>query len=194
MNYLSAKSFIIKELNNLPSSLTYHGKHHTLDVLNVAESLCVAERIPYHETVLIMTAALLHDCGFLKHYNDHEMHSCQIAQEVLPQFNYTEGDIQRVCAMIMATKIPQTPLDHCAEILCDADLDYLGRNDFHAIGQSLFSEMKTMKLVETEDEWNNIQIRFLEAHRFFTSTSRSVRTPCKQEHLEALKNRMKKNN
>ena len=192
MNYPSAKMFIIKELNKLSPTLTYHGKHHTLDVLNVAESLCVAERIPYYETVLIMTAALLHDCGFLKHYIDHETHSCHIAKEVLPQFNYTEGDIQRICTMIMATKIPQTPLDHYAEILSDADLDYLGRNDFYTIGQSLFTEMKTMKLVETEEEWNNIQIRFLEAHRFFTTTSRSARTPCKQEHLEKLKNRVEK--
>ena len=186
MNYTTAKTFILKELDRLSPSLTYHGKHHTLDVLNVAESLCVAERVPYKETVLIMTAALLHDCGFLRHYNDHEAHSCQIARETLPKFNYTEGDIHRICAMIMATKIPQTPQDYCAEILCDADLDYLGRNDFYVIGQSLFSELKTMKLVKTEEEWNNSQMRFLESHRFFTKTSQYARTGCKKEHLESL--------
>ncbi len=187
MNYTTAKTFILKELDRLSPSLTYHGKHHTLDVLNVAESLCVAERVPYKETVLIMTAALLHDCGFLRHYNDHEAHSCQIARETLPHFNYTEGDIHSICAMIMATKIPQTPNDYCAEILCDADLDYLGRNDFYVIGQSLFSELKTMKLVKTEEEWNNSQMRFLESHRFFTKTSQYARTECKKEHLENLK-------
>ena len=96
VNYLSAKSFIIKELDRLAPSLTYHGKHHTLDVLSVAESLCVAESVPYNETVLIMTAALLHDCGFLRHYHDHEAHSCNIAREMLPQFNYTEGDRKSV--------------------------------------------------------------------------------------------------
>ncbi len=187
MNYTTAKTFILKELDRLSPSLTYHGKHHTLDVLSVAESLCVAEGMPYEETVLIMTAALLHDCGFLRHYNDHEAHSCQIARETLPQFNYTEGDIQRICDMIMATKIPQTPYDFCAKILCDADLDYLGRNDFYVIGQSLFAELKTLKLVETEEEWNNIQMNFLESHRFFTKTSQYARTPCKKEHLENLK-------
>ena len=190
MNYQSAKTFIVKELDKLSPSLTYHGKHHTLDVLSVAESLCVAESVPYDETVLIMTAALLHDCGFLRHYQDHETHSCHMAREVLPQFNYTEGDIERICAMIMATKIPQTPLDYCAEILCDADLDYLGRNDFYAIGQSLFSEMKTMKLVHTEDEWNKIQIHFLEVHHFFTKTSKNAREPRKQEHLAKLRKMM----
>ena len=192
MNYQSAKTFIVKELDKLSPSLTYHGKHHTLDVLSVAESLCVAESMPYNETVLIMTAALLHDCGFLRHYHDHEAHSCNIAREMLPQFNYTEGDIQHICAMIMATKIPQTPLDYCAEILCDADLDYLGRNDFYAIGQSLFSEMKTMNLVQTEEEWNDIQVRFLTLHRFFTKTSQYARTPCKQEHLAVLKKNLGK--
>ncbi|MBL7817469.1 MAG: HD domain-containing protein [Saprospiraceae bacterium] len=187
MNYLSAKNFILNELNQLSPSLTYHGKHHTLDVLNVAESLCVAESISYEATVRIMTAALLHDCGFLRNYHEHEKHSCKIAQEVLPQFNYTEGDIKHICEMIMATKIPQMPKDYCAKILCDADLDYLGRNDFYAIGQTLFSEMKIMHLVETEEEWNNIQIRFLERHQFFTKTSLYARTPRKNEHLEGLK-------
>ena len=187
MNYTTAKTFILKELDRLSPSLTYHGKHHTLDVLNVAESLCVAEGMPYEETVLIMTAALLHDCGFLRNYQDHEGYSCQIARETLPQFNYSEEDIQHICAMIMATKIPQTPHDHCAEILCDADLDYLGRNDFYVIGQSLFSELKTMKLVDSEEEWNNIQLNFLKSHRFFTKTSQYARTPCKKLHLERLK-------
>ena len=54
MNYQSAKTFILKELDELSPALTYHGKHHTLDVLSVAESLCVAESIPYFETVLTL--------------------------------------------------------------------------------------------------------------------------------------------
>ena len=187
MNYSSTKSFIISELDKLSPSLTYHGKHHTLDVLNVAESLCIAESMSDHETILILTAALFHDSGFLAHYDNHEMHSCEIARKVLPTFDYTEGFVERICALIMATKIPQTPHDHCAEILCDADLDYLGRDDFYAIGQSLFLEMKNKNLVKTEKEWNEIQIRFLEAHHFFTKTSQNTRTQAKQEHLETLK-------
>ncbi len=194
VNYTTAKTFIIKELDKLSPALTYHGKHHTLDVLRVAESLCVAEGMPYKDTVLIMTAALLHDCGFLLHYNDHEFHSCQIAHETLPQFSYTEEDIERICAMIMATKIPQSPKDYCAEILCDADLDYLGRDDFYVIGQSLFSELKSMKLVQTEEEWNEIQMGFLKSHHFFTKTSQYARTPCKKEHLEHLQKVSRKKN
>ena len=187
MNYSSAKAFIISELNKLPPSLTYHGKHHTLDVLNVAESLCIAENMSNHETILILTAALFHDSGFLEHYDNHEMYSCEMARKVLPAFDYTEGVVERICALIMATKIPQTPHDHCAEILCDADLDYLGRADFYAIGQSLFLEMKNRNLVKTEKEWNKIQIRFLESHHFFTKTSGNTRTQAKQEYLETLK-------
>ena len=30
----------------------------------------------------------------------------------------------------MATKIPQKPQNHYEEVLSDADLDYLGRDDF----------------------------------------------------------------
>ena len=35
-----------------------------------------------------------------------------------------------------ATKIPQTPLTKLEEIICDADLDYLGREDFFEISRS----------------------------------------------------------
>lgn len=187
MNFSSAKIFILNELDGLSPALTYHGKHHTLDVLAVSERLCLSENISKEETMLVLMAALLHDTGFLRYYKDHETHSCKIAEEWLPQFGYTEGVIRRVCELIRATKIPQSPRNHAEEILCDADLDYLGRADFYAIGQTLFQEMKTLKMVETETEWNAMQIRFLENHRYFTATNRRERAATQDKHLEALR-------
>lgn len=187
MNFYSAKIFIINELEDLSPALTYHGKHHTLDVLAVAERLCLSENISKEETMLVLTAALLHDTGFLRYYKDHETHSCKIAEEWLPQFGYTEGAIKKICGLIQATKIPQSPQNLMEEILCDADLDYLGRADFYAIGQTLFQEMTTRKMVETEVDWNAMQIRFLENHRYFTATSRRERAATQDKHLEELR-------
>ncbi len=187
MNFYSAKIFILNELEGLSPALTYHGKHHTLDVLAVSEQLCLSEKVSEHETILVLTAALLHDTGFLRYYKDHETHSCTIAEEWLPQFGYTEGAIKRVCELIRATKIPQSPQNHLEEILCDADLDYLGRDDFYAIGQTLFQEIKTLKMVETEIDWNEMQIRFLENHRYFTATSRRERGATQYKHLTELR-------
>lgn len=92
-----------------------------------------------------------------------------------------------ICAMIQATRIPQAPLDVLARILCDADLDYLGRGDFQLIGSTLFEEMRSYGVLNTEREWNELQVRFLERHRFFTPTNISLREPVKLEHLSRIR-------
>ena len=63
--------------------------------------------------------------------------------------------------MIMATKIPQSPRNGLEEIICDADLDYLGRDDFYEIGATLFEELKAYNVLQNEREWNRIQVKFL---------------------------------
>ncbi len=41
MNYHAAKAFILDKLEKeLSNKLTYHGLHHTLDVLYITEELC----------------------------------------------------------------------------------------------------------------------------------------------------------
>lgn len=187
MNFSAAKIFILNALEDLSPALTYHGKHHTLDVVGVAERLCIVENVSKKDTILVLTAALLHDIGFLRHYSDHEEHGCRIAEEWLPQFNYTEGSIKKICGLIRATKIPQSPQTPLEEILCDADLDYLGRADFYTIGQTLFQEMKTLQLIDTEDNWNAMQIRFLENHYYFTATNQRERAAIQEKHLEELR-------
>jgi uncharacterized protein len=187
VNFLSAKSFILNELDALSPALTYHGKHHTLDVYAVSEQLCLSEKVSEQDTMLVLTAALWHDSGFLRHYRDHEAHGCRFAKETLPDFGYTEGSIKTICGLIMATKIPQSPKTALEKILCDADLDYLGRMDFYDIGQTLFQEMRLLKMINSVEDWNKLQIGFLEKHRYFTETNLQERTALKEKHLQQLR-------
>ncbi|WP_373396666.1 hypothetical protein V8V91_18185 [Algoriphagus halophilus] len=88
----------------------------------------------------------------------------------------------------MATKIPQTPLNPLQMIICDADLDYLGREDYPEISQKLFEELKYMKVIETDEQWKNLQINFLKAHHFHTPFAIKNRQPQKQAWLNKLLN------
>jgi uncharacterized protein len=193
MNYRGAKIFILNKLQaELPKGLSYHGLHHTKDVLRIATSLCAAEGVKGRQVKLIKTAALLHDAGFVKNqHSGHEHQGCIIAQNVLPQFGYTQNDIDQICKMIMSTKIPQSPdnLPEC--ILCDADLDYLGRPDFYKIARSLFEEMLQYRLIGDESTWNRLQVSFLSAHSYHTDTNRRVREPVKRAYLVELENIVK---
>lgn len=188
MDYRAAKQFILDKLRKeLPKQLGYHGLHHTLDVLKMASELCKSEGVSERERVLVKTAALFHDAGFIKNkHTGHELEGCLLAREFLPQFGYTPDDLDPICDMIMATKIPQSPKNILEQILCDADLDYLGREDFFSIGNTLFEELKAYDLIGDEQVWNRLQVSFLSAHRFHTHTNKSLREPVKQRYLEEL--------
>ena len=86
----------------------------------------------------------------------------------------------------MSTKIPQSPSTLLEDILCDADLDYLGRDDFFTIGGTLFEELQAYNLIGDEQVWNRLQVSFLSAHRFHTRTNKTLREPVKQRYLEEL--------
>ena len=188
MNFHAAKAFVFDKLQReLSPSLTYHGLHHTVDVLQATEELCYFEQIPPYEQILLKTAALYHDLGFTISNLAHETHGCDLARQSLPSYGYLPGEIERICGMIMATKIPQSPGNQLEAILCDADLDYLGRDDFFQIGRTLFEELIHYKVLNDEESWNKLQVKFLEGHHFFTPTSIKRRAPKKAAYLTQLK-------
>ncbi|GAB5555396.1 MAG: hypothetical protein Sapg2KO_49870 [Saprospiraceae bacterium] len=188
MDYQGAKSFIIDKLSReLSDELTYHGLHHTLDVLQSVEELCYLEGVSDEDRILLKTAALFHDSGFMVGSNNHEEYSCQIASYYLPEYGYQKEEIERINQMIMATKIPQSPKDKLAQLLCDADLDYLGRDDFYSIGHSLYQELRLRSVVEEEMTWKKIQVDFLEQHEFFTDANKRRRAPKKEGFLKELR-------
>ena len=92
--------------------------------------------------------------------------------------------------MIMATKIPQSPKNHLEEIICDADLDYLGRDDFFVIGDKLFAELSMYGIIDSENDWNKLQVTFLEKHHYFTKTALKNRKSKKEQHLVLIKSKI----
>ena len=188
MDALGAKAYILERLRyELPKERTYHSLEHTLDVYASAIDIAEQEGVTGEDLALLKTAALYHDCGFIMHGIDHEEHGCAVVREQLPRFGYSPDQVRRICDMIMATRIPQSPRNKLSRILCDADLDYLGRGDFEIIGSTLFAEMRTFGVLKTEREWNQLQVRFLERHTYFTRTNKQLREPVKQAHLAALR-------
>jgi uncharacterized protein len=189
MEIEKAEKLIIDLLDKqLSPTLYYHGLHHTLDVLNAAMILANEEGIEDRTDLkLLQTAALFHDSGFIKTYKNHEEEGCRIANLHLSLFGYSPEEIKKICGMIMATKIPQAPKTILEEILCDADLDYLGRDDFEPIAASLFEELKARKLVENEKTWNVVQVKFLESHRYHTKSAINKREVQKQKRLTELR-------
>ena len=191
MQYDQVYAFLVNKLEQgLPSYVTYHDVQHTNSVIEAAEHLGIAENVTGEDLILLKTAALYHDAGFLQNHHRHEELSCKIARKQLPGFGYTESQINIICRMILATKLPQSASDHLGQLLCDADLYYLGGDEYVATAEKLFNEFKRNGLVKTHIEWEIKQVEFLSNHRFFTATAIEEREAGKQKNLEQLQSKL----
>ncbi len=188
MQFQQAKEFIINKLKKeLPGYLVYHTVDHVMDVYQAAENIGKLENINEDNMQLLLTAVLFHDAGFIKGPNLHEEESCRIANQYLPAYGFSQCEMKTINGLILATKIPQTPKNHLEEIICDADLDYLGRDDFFPNGNKLYIEFIGAGIVKNENDWNKLQVSFLESHHYFTSTALKLRQEKKEEHLELVR-------
>lgn len=188
MQYEQAYSFLINKLEKeLPSWLSYHNVEHTKYVIASAEYLAQKENITADEVILLKTAALFHDAGFLESHNEHERISCKLAKQYLPDYGYNEGQIDLICRMIMGTKLPQAPVNDLGKILCDADLFYIGSELYAVSVEKMFLEFKRNGTVKTKEEWLLKQADFLSSHNYFTETARAEKDAQKKIILQEIK-------
>jgi UTP:GlnB (protein PII) uridylyltransferase len=160
---------------DLDHRYTYHTVEHTLDVIKCCEEICVAENLDEEQTFILKTSALFHDTGFLLSRLNHEERSVEIFNEACKHHEIGENHSLDIVKCIRATRVPQEPQSHLEEIICDADLDYLGREDFWPISDSLYSEMSNCGEIADKEAWKSLQIRFMKAHKFHTHFSKNRR-------------------
>ncbi len=171
----------------LPKYLFYHNVKHTIDVLTQVELIGVVEGVTDYELLILKTAALFHDIGQIHQSKGHEAISCEYAKKILPQYGYLASEIEAINSIIMATEMPPKPKTLLQKIICDADLDYLGRTDFIPVSDTLYKELKEQNIISDINTWNKMQVSFLESHQYFTNSAKKLRQVNKQEQINRLK-------
>lgn len=172
---------------HLPESLTYHNVKHTIDVITEVELIGWAEGVTEEELLILKLAALFHDAGHSISYSNHEYHSTVMAREKMYSYDFPHEYIDQVCKLIMATQLPPKPTNILEKIMCDSDLDYLGRVDFIPVSNSLYAELKEQNMVSSFNDWNKRQVEFIKGHQYFTKTAIKLREVNKQKQIERLK-------
>jgi len=187
IQFTDIQEIILDKLEKeLPDYLYYHNVKHTVDVVTEVELIGWAEGCSDEEILLLKTAALLHDAGHTVDYDNHEYHGTQLAKKILPEYNYSEQQINIICDIITATKLPPEPRNLLEQIICDADLDYLGRSDFIPVSNSLYDELKAQDKIGSLNDWNKLQVKFISNHQYFTRTAQSLREVNKQKQIERI--------
>lgn len=187
-DFTAAYAYVSGRLQTeLDPRLTYHSIHHTFDVLEAAERLGEMEGISAEEQLLLRSAALYHDIGYIESLERNEPIAVRIAAETLPGFGYSPGQIAVIDGLIMATQIPQQPQTHLQAILCDADLDSLGREDMLIRSHTLRLEWSHFGRHYTLRGWYETQIALLEGHHYFTASARTLRDDMKRRHVQEIR-------
>jgi predicted metal-dependent HD superfamily phosphohydrolase len=187
MNTQKLKHFITEKLKaELSNNLYYHGVQHTQHVLISCNQYIKRMQIESKDAYLLRTAAIMHDTGFIWNFENHENESINYTRELLPQWNYTEIEIEQIVGMIRATKIPQQPKTVLEQILGDSDLDYLGSDLFYKIGNQLYKELLAYNKISSKEEWDRIQVNFLQNHEYHTPFAKKHREPVKQKYLHEI--------
>jgi len=175
---------------DIQSDILYHDARHTMDVIQSVERIARADGVNERSILQLKIAALFHDIGYLVKAENHELNSVDVFQEHALSYTLDETSLNTIKELILATKVPQAPQNHLQSIICDADLDYIGRRDFSVLAEFLYLELLCQKRVANRDEWNQMQLLFLETHRFHTQYASENRAERKLKNIMELKHRM----
>jgi predicted metal-dependent HD superfamily phosphohydrolase len=182
---------VVKRLRfDLNVKYLYHDCRHTEDVIRQCQEIAYRESVGVDDLALLKLAALYHDLGFLVQRANHEAAGAEIFLNEAADSEMTVEDKEHVARLIMVTKIPQQPKTLLESIICDADLDYLGREDFPAIAEFLYLELKACGEMSDRNRWNELQLSFLGAHQYHTESSRKLRSNGLQNNLLFVRRRL----
>ncbi|TCO10913.1 class 3 adenylate cyclase [Natronoflexus pectinivorans] len=188
IRFIDLEEAILERLENeLPVDICYHNVKHTIDVVTQVEIIGRGEGVSEEELLLLKTAALMHDTGFLITYENHEQISIELCNDILPRFDYNPDQIERIIQLINVTRPKTKPANKLESIMKDADLDYLGRTDFLNLSENLFKELNRYNGRMSIQEWNKKQFDFISKHRYYTETARNMRQVNKDKQLTKLK-------
>ena len=188
-DFQGLRTFILTKLKaELSENLLYHSHIHTLNVEEAVIKYGELEKLSDHELFLVRTAALFHDTGFLFRYDHNEELGVELFEHYAPQFGYQADDITAIKSIIMATTHEATPTNLMEAVMCDADLDYLGRLDYHVTAAKLFDEMEIYGTPLSPLERIKMQIDYLEnQHIYYTTSANNLRNPGKLRRIDELK-------
>ena len=183
----------IRELfkDELPDGIKFHDANHTLHptrgVVAVANRIAISENICDHDRELLIAAAYFHDTGYIREYDKNEPIAARMAGRILKLIGYKPGEIEKIQTMILSTDLDREPETHVEKILCDADLDNLGREDFFKLDGKLREGRRARGLNVSDDaKWYQATLEILKKHQYYTESQKKLRAKGKQKNIKKL--------
>ena len=179
--------------NKVNPLFVFHNIDHTQQVANAAEEIEGYYQLNDEDQFILFISAWFHDTGFSAgRAEGHEKESIKLVSDFLQHYCPDPEIILRVSSCIQATQMPQTPVNLIEKIMCDADLYHLGTNRFNEWSGRLRQEIQNCyKSQIADEEWSQVDIKFLMSHHFFTGYCRQKLEPVKQRWIKQLQNKQR---
>jgi len=190
---VEVSNYVKKLFETNPSFFRYHNFYHTKEVVDIVEDLAENSVISEGDRELLLIAAWFHDIGYPETIPYHEEKSAEKAEEFLSEKNYPPDKIAAVKKLILSTKVPQSPENILEQIMCDADIAYIGKKDFMGRINQLREEWgNTLQKEFSDADWYNTNIHFLESNSFHTEYAKTRFGQTRKENLAELRKLLEK--
>ena len=189
-----AKAYVTQLLEEkLPKQLVYHSLAHTVAVVKEARKLGEDAGLSAPDQETLLLAAWFHDVGYTEAYDGHEYRSMALAQEWLARQNCAPERIALVQDLIRATHRNEAAETQLQQLLVDADMSSIGREDFFANAELLRAEWETtLGKTYSSTEWAESQLDFLHSAKFLTDVAKSRYGEQFKANMKEQRDRLKK--
>jgi uncharacterized protein len=181
--------------DELPGGIKYHDANHTLHpvrgVVAVANRIAISENISEHDRELLIAAAYFHDTGYIREYDKNEPIAARMAGRILNLIGYKPNEIEKIQKMILSTDLAREPKTHVEKILCDADFDHFGREDFFKLDGKIREGRRARGIDVSDDlKWYKGTLEIITKHQYYTESQKKLREAEKQKNIKRLLNKL----
>jgi len=174
--------------NHVSANFVFHDLQHVRNVVQSVLEISGGYSIEEKDLEILQLAAWFHDTGYSEGPEDHEKRSCLHARAFLAQYDYPKEDIDKVCQIIMATRVTEEPQTLLEKIMCDADVSHLGKKMYWDRCGRLRQELVTFKnVIMSEQEWVDFELNFMTNHQFYTEAAQMLYDKRKQKNIRQLR-------
>lgn len=177
----------------LPKEMVYHSLEHTKDVVAGVKEIGLGSNLNEQDLETVLIAAWFHDLGYTKSMDAHEVKSVELARKKLSEFGISKDRLKQIEGCILATELPQNPVNLLEEILCDADLVHLSSNQYCDRSDKLKDELAFSKNMPLSNKkWWEMNLNFFNEQKYFTDYAKTHFLKKKDENLKLVKAKLKK--
>lgn len=179
--------------NQLSEKLTYHNYDHTKMVVDAASMIGKAENLDEESFQILLIAAWFQDTGFRDAYEGHEQKSKTIAESFLKAEKVSPDKVEKVAKTILSTQADEAPKNKIEEILSDANLIHITKDDYEEYVDKLRTELSNFEEKKyTDIEWYQMNLEYITRANFYTKHGQEALSNEKDKVRDKLQKKLNK--